>query len=80
MHCSMVKVARFLVKTISRLGSGKMPVGTTEYMGRAEHLMQCRSNVRQGTSYFLAQTIVNFLSFFLVGLKLSRSPPCCIAV
>jgi len=48
---ALLKVARFLVKTVSQLGSGKKPVGTTAYMGRAEHLMQCRSNVHQGTSY-----------------------------
>jgi len=48
---ALLKVARFLVKTVSQLGSGKKPVGTTAYIRRAEHLMQCRSNVRQGTSY-----------------------------
>lgn len=42
------QVARFLMKTVSQLGSGKSPAGTTEYMGRAQHLLKCRSNVRKG--------------------------------
>lgn len=36
------------MKTISQLGTGKKPVGTVSYMGRIEHLMQCRSDVKQG--------------------------------
>lgn len=36
------------MKTVSQLGSGKKPVGTIAYMGRIEHLMQCRSDVKQG--------------------------------
>lgn len=38
------------MKTISQLGSGKLPVGTTAYMQRAEQLMQCTSDVRSGIS------------------------------
>ncbi|XP_056160515.1 peroxisomal acyl-coenzyme A oxidase 1 [Syzygium oleosum] len=37
----LLQVARFLMKTVSQLGSGKQPVGSTAYMSRAEHLMQC---------------------------------------
>ncbi|CAA7393058.1 unnamed protein product [Spirodela intermedia] len=40
----LLQVARFLVKTVSRLAAGKKPVGTTTYMGNAEHLMQCKSS------------------------------------
>lgn len=36
------------MKTVSQLPSGKKPIGTTSYMGRAEHLLQCRSNVQKG--------------------------------
>lgn len=36
------------MKTVSQLASGKKPVGTTAYMGRAEHLLQCRCNVQSG--------------------------------
>ncbi|KAL0324501.1 UNVERIFIED_CONTAM: Peroxisomal acyl-coenzyme A oxidase 1 [Sesamum calycinum] len=39
----LLQVARFLMKTVSQLGTGKQPVGTIAYMGRIEHLMQCRS-------------------------------------
>lgn len=42
----LLQVARFIVKTVSQLGSGKKPVGTIAYMGQAEHLMQCRCNVQ----------------------------------
>ncbi|KAF5200304.1 Rhamnogalacturonate lyase family protein [Thalictrum thalictroides] len=41
------QVARFLMKTVAQLGSGKKPVGTS-YMGRIEHLMQCRCDVERG--------------------------------
>ncbi|PPR83977.1 hypothetical protein GOBAR_AA36742 [Gossypium barbadense] len=46
----LLQVARFLMKTVSQLGSGKKPVGTTAYMGRAEHLMQCHCEVERGFS------------------------------
>lgn len=36
------------MKTVSQLGSGKAPVGTTAYMARAQHLLQCRSGVQKG--------------------------------
>ncbi|XP_038970723.1 peroxisomal acyl-coenzyme A oxidase 1-like [Phoenix dactylifera] len=41
----LLQVARFLMKTVSQLGSGKQPVGTTAYMGRAQHLMQYKCDV-----------------------------------
>ncbi|CAI9095738.1 OLC1v1031736C1 [Oldenlandia corymbosa var. corymbosa] len=43
----MLQVARFLMKTVSQLGSGKPPVGTISYMGRIEQLMQCRCAVKK---------------------------------
>ncbi|ONK59136.1 uncharacterized protein A4U43_C08F3360 [Asparagus officinalis] len=54
----LLQVARFLVKTVSRLGSGKKPVGTTSYMARAEHLMQCRSDVRQAGDWLNPSVIL----------------------
>lgn len=36
------------MKTISQLGSGKKPAGTTAYMGRVEQLMQSGSDVQKG--------------------------------
>lgn len=47
----LLQVARFLMKTVSQLGSGKPPVGTTAYMARAEHLMQCRSGVQSADDW-----------------------------
>ncbi|XXG43054.1 hypothetical protein AAC387_Pa01g3178 [Persea americana] len=47
----LLQVARFLMKTVSQLGSGKQLVGTTAYMQRAEHLMQCTSDVRSAEDW-----------------------------
>ncbi|KAJ4712706.1 Acyl-coenzyme A oxidase [Melia azedarach] len=47
----LLQVARFLMKTVSQLGSGRMPVGTTAYMGRAEHLLQCRCDVQRAEDW-----------------------------
>ncbi|CAM0912317.1 unnamed protein product [Alopecurus aequalis] len=41
----LLQVARFLMKTVSQLASGKQPVGTTAYMGNIQYLMQCKSAV-----------------------------------
>ncbi|KAL2892053.1 Peroxisomal acyl-coenzyme A oxidase 1 [Bienertia sinuspersici] len=35
------------MKTVSQLGSGKQPVGTIAYMGRAENLMQSQCTVKK---------------------------------
>ncbi|XP_010941056.1 peroxisomal acyl-coenzyme A oxidase 1 [Elaeis guineensis] len=53
----LLQVARFLMKTVSRLGSGKQPVGATAYMGRAQHLMQCKCDVR-GAEDWLKPSII----------------------
>ncbi|GFQ07027.1 peroxisomal acyl-coenzyme a oxidase 1 [Phtheirospermum japonicum] len=44
-------VARFLIKIVSQLGTGKQPVGTIAYMGRIEHLMQCRCNAQRAEDW-----------------------------
>jgi acyl-CoA oxidase len=41
----LLQVARFLMKTVSQVASGKQPVGTVAYMGNIQHLMQCKSAV-----------------------------------
>ncbi|KAG2332706.1 hypothetical protein Bca4012_017727 [Brassica carinata] len=46
-----LQVARFLMKSVSQLSSGKAPAGTTAYMGRAKHLLQCRSSVRKAEDW-----------------------------
>ncbi|KAL8474614.1 hypothetical protein ACS0TY_024396 [Phlomoides rotata] len=43
-------VARFHMKTISQLGTGKQPVGTTAYMGRVEHLLKSHCSVQRAGS------------------------------
>ncbi|XP_075478361.1 peroxisomal acyl-coenzyme A oxidase 1-like [Primulina tabacum] len=47
----LLQVARFLVKTVSQTGTGKPPVGTVSYMGRIEHLMKCRCNVKKAEDW-----------------------------
>ncbi|XP_058190954.1 peroxisomal acyl-coenzyme A oxidase 1-like [Rhododendron vialii] len=47
----LLQVARFLMKTVSQLGSSKKPVGTIAYMTRVEHLMQCRCGVQRAKDW-----------------------------
>ncbi|KAI9111088.1 hypothetical protein K1719_017963 [Acacia pycnantha] len=54
----LLQVARHLMKTVSQLGSEKMPVGTTAYMGRAEHLMQCRSDVKHAKDWLRPNVVL----------------------
>ncbi|XP_039062518.1 peroxisomal acyl-coenzyme A oxidase 1-like [Hibiscus syriacus] len=54
----LLQVGRFLVKTVSQLGSGKKPVGTIAYMGRAEHLSQCRCEVQRAEDWLKTHVIV----------------------
>lgn len=56
------QVARFLMKTISQLGSGKQPVGTIAYMGKIQYLMQCKCDVLTGqhsTIFFQDKNLAN---------------------
>ena len=48
------------MKTVSQLGSGKQPVGTTAYMGQVSDLMQCQCAVQRGNPLFTEP----FLSFY----------------
>ncbi|OVA04668.1 Acyl-CoA oxidase [Macleaya cordata] len=54
----LLQVARFLMKTVSQLGSGKQPVGTTAYMGRVEHLMQCRCDVQRAEDWLKPSVVL----------------------
>lgn len=54
----LLQVARFLMKTISQLGSAKKPVGTTAYLGRVEHLMQCRCGVQRAEDWLKPSVII----------------------
>ncbi|KAJ4956491.1 hypothetical protein NE237_013274 [Protea cynaroides] len=53
----LLQLARFLMKTVSQLGSGKKPIGAISYMGQVEHLMQCRCSV-QSVEDWLKPSIV----------------------
>nr|DAD47719.1 TPA_asm: hypothetical protein HUJ06_017656 [Nelumbo nucifera] len=54
----LLQVARFLMKTVSQLGSGKKPVGTTAYMGKIEHLMQCQCDVQRAEDWLKPNVIL----------------------
>ncbi|KAF6165355.1 hypothetical protein GIB67_018799 [Kingdonia uniflora] len=54
----LLQVARFLMKTVSQLGSGKQPVGTTAYMGRVKHLLQCCSDIQQAEDWLKPTAIL----------------------
>ncbi|KAK6947544.1 Acyl-CoA oxidase, C-terminal [Dillenia turbinata] len=51
-------VARFLMKTVSQLGSGKQPVGTTAYMARADHLMHCHCSAQRAEDWLKPNVIL----------------------
>lgn len=53
-----LQVARYLMKTISQLGSGKKPVGTTAYMGRVEQLMQSGSDVQKAEDWLKPNVVL----------------------
>ena len=54
----LLQVARFLMKTVSQLGSGKQPVGTTAYMGRVADLMQCCCAVQRAEDWLNPSVIL----------------------
>ncbi|KHG20798.1 Peroxisomal acyl-coenzyme A oxidase 1 -like protein [Gossypium arboreum] len=54
----LLQVSRFLMKTVSQLGSGKKPVGTIAYMGRSEHLLQCRCEVERAEDWLKPNVIL----------------------
>ncbi|XP_004299412.1 PREDICTED: peroxisomal acyl-coenzyme A oxidase 1 [Fragaria vesca subsp. vesca] len=54
----LLQVARFLMKTVSQLPSGKKPIGTTSYMGRAEHLLQSCCNVQKAEDWLKPSVIL----------------------
>ncbi|KAK9274523.1 hypothetical protein L1049_021772 [Liquidambar formosana] len=54
----LLQVARFLMKTVSQLGSAKQPVGTTAYMGRVEHLLKCRCDVQKAEDWLQPSVVM----------------------
>ncbi|GAB2300839.1 acyl-coenzyme A oxidase [Dionaea muscipula] len=54
----LLQVARFLMKTVSQLPSGKQPVGTTAYLGRVEHLLQCSCSVQKADDWLKPEVVL----------------------
>ncbi|KAK1304782.1 Peroxisomal acyl-coenzyme A oxidase 1 [Acorus calamus] len=54
----LLQVARFLMKTVSSLASGKPPVGTASYFARAQHLMQCNCEVHNADDWLKPSVIL----------------------
>ncbi|PNX55941.1 peroxisomal acyl-CoA oxidase 1-like protein, partial [Trifolium pratense] len=51
-------VARYLIKTISQLGSGNKPVGTTAYLARVEQLIQYQSDVKRAEDWLKPNVVI----------------------
>ncbi|MED6138994.1 acyl-coenzyme A oxidase, variant 2 [Stylosanthes scabra] len=47
----LLQVARHLMKTVSQLGSGNKPSGTTAYLGQVKQLLQYRSDVQKAEDW-----------------------------
>ncbi|KAK9716339.1 hypothetical protein RND81_06G226700 [Saponaria officinalis] len=54
----LLQVARFLMKTVSNLGSSKPPVGTIAYMGRVEHLARSRCTVQKAEDWLNPDVVI----------------------
>ncbi|XP_022154788.1 peroxisomal acyl-coenzyme A oxidase 1 [Momordica charantia] len=54
----LLQVARILMKTVAQLASGKKPVGTISYMGRAQHLLECSSNVQKAEDWLKPSVVL----------------------
>ncbi|KAH8521318.1 hypothetical protein Peur_040028 [Populus x canadensis] len=54
----LLQVARFLMKTVSQLGSGKKPVGTTAYLGRVQDLLQCCCDVQTAEDWLKPSVVL----------------------
>ncbi|KAG6684153.1 hypothetical protein I3842_12G048700 [Carya illinoinensis] len=61
------------MKTVSQLGSGKQPVGTTAYMGRVEHLMQCRSTVQKADDWLKPSVILEAFEARSTRMSVARA-------
>ncbi|KAK8916627.1 Peroxisomal acyl-coenzyme A oxidase 1 [Platanthera zijinensis] len=66
----LLQVARFLMKTVSQLGSGK-PTGTAAYIGEAEYLMQCKCNVQKAEDWLNPSIILEVFEARAVRLAVN---------
>ncbi|CAJ1928584.1 unnamed protein product [Sphenostylis stenocarpa] len=54
----LLQVARHLMKTVSQLGTGNKPVGTTAYMTRLEQLMQYHCDVKKAEDWLKPNVVL----------------------
>ncbi|KAK8951545.1 Peroxisomal acyl-coenzyme A oxidase 1 [Platanthera zijinensis] len=54
----LLQVARFLMKIVSQLGSGRKPPGTASYIANAEYLLQCKCNVQKAEDWLNPSVIL----------------------
>lgn len=54
----LLQVARFLMKTVSQLGSGMKPTGAAAYIGKADYLLQCKCNVQKAEDWLNPSVIL----------------------
>ncbi|KAE8708648.1 Peroxisomal acyl-coenzyme A oxidase 1 [Hibiscus syriacus] len=80
-HGYLSTVARFLMKTVSQLGSGNKLVGTTAYMGRAEHLAQCHYEVEMAQDWLKPSVILEAFEARAVRMSIAcaKSLGCAVA-
>ncbi|XP_010529972.1 PREDICTED: putative peroxisomal acyl-coenzyme A oxidase 1.2 [Tarenaya hassleriana] len=69
----LLQVARFLMKTVSQLGSGVALVGTTAYMQRAEHLMQCCCDVQTAEDWLRPGVIIELFEARAIRMSIACS-------
>ncbi|KAJ9147685.1 hypothetical protein P3X46_029816 [Hevea brasiliensis] len=69
----LLQVARFLMKTVSQLGSGKKPVGTTAYMARAEDLLQCHCSVQKAEDWLKPSVLLEVFEARAVRMCVARA-------
>ncbi|KAL3818001.1 hypothetical protein ACJIZ3_003906 [Penstemon smallii] len=67
----LLQVARFLMKTVSQLGSGKKPLGTISYMGKIEHLMQSRCTVQKAEDWLKPSQVLEAFEARAVKMAVS---------
>ncbi|KAL9246856.1 hypothetical protein vseg_020343 [Gypsophila vaccaria] len=67
----LLQVARFLMKTVSNLGSGKPPLGTIAYMGRVEHLTQSHCTVQKAEDWLNPDVVIEAFEARSIRLSLA---------
>lgn len=69
----LLQVARFLMKTVSQLGSSKKPVGSTAYMTRAEDRLKCRCSVQKAEDWLKPSVILEAFEARAIRMCVDRA-------